>query len=511
MIWRLSACLALLAQALAPIATDAQQIVNRPRVVQARKAGLWGGVPAPAPPATVGLLLGGFETATDWTAAAGYTVSLDPARKVQGAYSLRHAPSTALNNTRTYKDFAGFDMTQLGTVAAYVALEDDYDWQNASAVSMATLIGATGTIYTIAVQTQLNLYNTGGLWISGSRAQAPAAVQAAGTGTHRFQMSNTLVSSKVTDQSYDAVYYGVGGKAGLILSFDDCFVEAYTRYFPIMQPLGIVGEINVATALVGTTGKLTWAQISELAAAGWVISLDGTRNDGAFNNLPSVADALAELEAGKAELVSRGFPAPNAFVYPFGFGGARTNGARVEKTGVTTSGNIVTLADTSGITTGMRFIALGAKRTNRVQSVGSGSVTLNDTVETAGSNLAASFVDDSGPFHGKKLQTALRAAGWKWGRSTYGSSMFVQYGVSPDMAIEYPATAGDNMTLASFQALMQPAIDNKKVLTIYTHNLWSQAEFQASMNWFKTQMDAGLAFSATTKLLDQMYGNVSPP
>lgn len=476
------------------------------------KTGLaYGGtISAPSPTPGTGTLLGGFETTTDWTAAGGYTVALDSVRKVQGNYSLRHTPSSAMNVVRTYKDFPGFNMQNLGAVAAYVALDDDYDYQHASAVSLGTLIDAGGATRTLAGQTQLNLYNTGGLWIAGSFAQAPAEVKAAGVGTHRFQVSDTLANAKITDLSFDAVYHAVGGKGGLLLSFDDCFAEIMTRYFPIMQPLGIVGEVFVATALVGNAGKLTWANLATLEAAGWAISLDGTRNDGALTNLGSISAAIAELEAGNAELVSHGFARTNSFCYPFGFGGARTNGTRTEKASVTTSGATVTVADTSGIVSGMRFICFGAPRTARVDSVGSGTVTLTEPV-TTGFTGPASFVDDSPPFHGKKLQTAIRAAGYKWGRSTYSGRMFCQYGISRDMAIEYPATPGNGMTLAAFQPLVQAAIDNKQVQTFYTHADWPEADFQACMTWAKTQIDADTLFSATTKILDQMYGNVTVP
>lgn len=482
------------------------------------------GTPTPTPTPTVGTLLGGFETTTDWTPAAGYTVTLDPVRKVQGQYSARHVPSTALSNVRTYKDFPGFDMQNLGAVAFYTALDDDYDWQNASAVSGSALVNATGTIYTIAGTTQLSLYSTGGLWHAGSFAQAPAGVKAAGVGTHRFQVVNTLASAKINDISFDAFYHNVGGIGGVMLTFDDAYVDAIDC-LAIMQPLGIVGEAYIPTAQIGTANKFSWVQAAQLKAGGWNIQLDGTTDDGAFTNLANPAAGVAALAAGKAELITRGLGTEaslNAFCYPFGIGGARTNGTRTEKASVTTLGATVTMADTAGITVGMRFVCMGAKRTNRVQSVAAGTVTLDEPVDTAVTALPAAFIDDSGPFHGKKLQNAIRAAGWKWGRSTYSGRMFVQYGISPDMAIEFPATSASGLTLATFQTAVQAAIDNKQVLAIYCHTVratgapgvslnWDITEFQACMNWLKTQIDAGVVESVTTASLDQKYGNRTVP
>ncbi len=136
------------------------------------------------------------------------------------------------------------------------------------------------------------------------------------------------------------------------------------------------------------------------------------------------------------------------------------------------------------------------------------------------------FVDDSPPFHGKKLCDRVLAEttySYKWIRTTTGAGfMTVNYGISKDNAIEYSATTAAGMTLAAFQDFVMKCKDNKVIGTLYIHTVrpngapganlnWDLPVFQQCMEWLATIIAPGVFFSATTKILDQMFGNVTVP
>lgn len=471
-----------------------------------------GGGQAPIP--GVGTLIDGFETLT-WPSAGGPTATLDTVNKVQGVSGVKYSGRILIQGQ---KSFADFDMQTLGTHAFYVHLDDDFDFQNTSSISLSIVLNSTGTIYPGPSKTVLNLVQTGGMWISGSVSQYNAAVGSAGVGNHRFRMNSTISGSGHPGEvTFDAFYKGVGGKGAVILTFDD--VKANQRFtaLPIMQPLGIVGELYVPTALVGNSGLLTWAQIAELAAAGWSIQVNGTSDDQPMTVSGSIAATLADLEAQRTELVSRGYPAPHSFCYPFGT--LRSNGARIDTTATTVAGtNTVTVGSAASLVVGMRFIMSATARNCRIQSIDGTTITLDNNFDTNFTNAACAFVNDSGAFHGTKLQTALRANGWKWGRTTLNGDMFVQYGISPDQAIQLPSYSTTGMTLASFQGIVNGAINRKSVVTFYIHNIaasggnnWDPTEFSNAMAWLKTKIDEGVVISATTPMLDTLYGAATVP
>lgn len=50
---------------------------------------------------------------------------------------------------------------------------------------------------------------------------------------------------------------------------DDGLSSVYDTVFPLTQTRGLVGTVYINSSLVGTPGKMTEAQILEMAAAGW--------------------------------------------------------------------------------------------------------------------------------------------------------------------------------------------------------------------------------------------------
>jgi peptidoglycan/xylan/chitin deacetylase (PgdA/CDA1 family) len=57
----------------------------------------------------------------------------------------------------------------------------------------------------------------------------------------------------------------------LILTFDDANEDNYTNAFPIMKKYGFTGVLYVPYYFIGTDGKLSVANIEEMAAAGWEV------------------------------------------------------------------------------------------------------------------------------------------------------------------------------------------------------------------------------------------------
>lgn len=462
-----------------------------------------------------GTLMDGFESTSSWTDTFSSTrvASLDAEAAVQGDYAVRYDQGTAqFTSFNIHKDYASFDLQTLGTYAIYAVLDEDFDYQNISSVTVNVILNGTGTIYPGTSKTGLSLVQTGGVWLSGNLSQFNAAVQSASPGNHRFRLSTAQTAANAGSVTYDAFYRDVGGKGAVILTFDDVKGDQYTDAFPIMQANGLVGELYVPVDLVGTSTLLTWAQIAEMKAAGWSIQVNGTADDQPMTTAANPAAAVAILEAQKAELVSRGLGTPISFCYPFGT--LRANGTRVEKTGVTTTAGsaVIPMASTTNITVGMRCIMFGVSRDARVASIDPNvSVTLDETVTTAISSKTASFVDDSGAFHGTKLQDAIEAAGWKWGRSTINGNMFCLYGVSRAQALQYPSYPTSSLTLETFQTHVNTAIAAKAVTSFYFHSLADAGIFEDCMEWLKAQVDAGLVDVTTTPALEARYGAASPP
>lgn len=67
----------------------------------------------------------------------------------------------------------------------------------------------------------------------------------------------------------------LGGRRGVIFTFDDGHESNYHQAFPAMAALGARGDFFVNPAQVGTPGYATWAQLREMADAGMSIQSHG--------------------------------------------------------------------------------------------------------------------------------------------------------------------------------------------------------------------------------------------
>ena len=108
------------------------------------------------------------------------------------------------------------------------------------------------------------------------------------------------------------------GPVTMSLAFDDTFANQYTLgYAAALQPHGDLGTFFVSSGIVGSSsGKLTWAQLEALGAAGNEVG--GKTVDGLNLTILDPEVAAAEVCEDRQALIAHGFADPISFAYPFG-------------------------------------------------------------------------------------------------------------------------------------------------------------------------------------------------
>ncbi|MFQ5719979.1 MAG: polysaccharide deacetylase family protein [Acidobacteriota bacterium] len=97
---------------------------------------------------------------------------------------------------------------------------------------------------------------------------------------------------------------------GVALTFDDGHRDTYTTAFPLLADRGLTATVYVTTGYVSTRDwfepggeALTWADLAEMAAAGWTIG-SHTVSHPRLTELP-LAELRRELEESRAILQER--------------------------------------------------------------------------------------------------------------------------------------------------------------------------------------------------------------
>lgn len=99
------------------------------------------------------------------------------------------------------------------------------------------------------------------------------------------------------------------------LTFDDGYANQYTNAAPILAAHGMQGTFFVPSGLVGSSGYLTWSQVSALAAAGNEIG--GHTVDHVDMSAVTASRARTEACADRNALLQHGLTVTD-FAYPYG-------------------------------------------------------------------------------------------------------------------------------------------------------------------------------------------------
>ena len=83
-------------------------------------------------------------------------------------------------------------------------------------------------------------------------------------------------------------------KKPILLTFDDGYRSVYTTAFPIMKEFGFVGIACVYPQFIGSGAGMSWAQLKEMAAAGWTIESHSLTHANLWKT-PSVSGARQEF------------------------------------------------------------------------------------------------------------------------------------------------------------------------------------------------------------------------
>ena len=109
----------------------------------------------------------------------------------------------------------------------------------------------------------------------------------------------------------------------ITITFDDGFLDAYTKGFAEMKKYGLVGNIAINPGPIdsGWTGYLTLAQVREMHAAGWAVVSHSYNHP----DLTTLTDAALdnELRLTQQWIRANGFRGANIFVVPFHSWGSR--------------------------------------------------------------------------------------------------------------------------------------------------------------------------------------------
>ena len=227
----------------------------------------------------------------------------------------------------------------------------------------------------------------------------------------------------------------------------------------------IVGTIYMPWSFVGQPGKFTISDLQTLKGLGWDIQLDGTRDDASMLTRSSIADIKAEIQEGISWAQSNGLGTPRHICYPFGFHRSPTVQQTRQDAACTVGSPIMTMANTSGITVGMRVVHRNFPQNTVVTSVDSSTqITLSENASLTSASGAttsstvthARFVDVSDKFYTNAIPQALSEVGIVTGRTTVENFIHTKYGVDPKQALVLPA-------YGSIVSGAEPALNREQV------------------------------------------------
>lgn len=130
----------------------------------------------------------------------------------------------------------------------------------------------------------------------------------------------TTHAGTVASVSLDDLRFGVVATPAVVVSFDDGLASQFTNAARIMMERGLRGTTYVNSSTVGSSGKMTLAQLQQLYAAGWDIGNHSSSHpDEGLASLSSPASIEKELQDAADFLAANGMPrAARHVAYPAG-------------------------------------------------------------------------------------------------------------------------------------------------------------------------------------------------
>jgi peptidoglycan/xylan/chitin deacetylase (PgdA/CDA1 family) len=273
-----------------------------------------------------GTLWEDFETAGDWTPAAGTVVASTSEFKT-GVMSMKLTsnPGVAASMTRTVNwDMSG-DWQQLRFwMYLHNTTLSDYATNNTIMVKLYTnafsdwyqawwqqsfMHHSGWNLFTVPK----NYFKVGG----GSPSWANPIV--------RLRFGVTATSGKVAEVSFDDFEVGYTAIPAVMLRFDDGNATQYIEAFSYMKQSNIRGTLYQIGSWIDVKPYITSSQLIEMQAAGWTIG----NHTHAHSDLPTLSEADQEIAiaSGKADLDALGLTGGRYVGYPQGHWNANTRTA----------------------------------------------------------------------------------------------------------------------------------------------------------------------------------------
>lgn len=130
-------------------------------------------------------------------------------------------------------------------------------------------------------------------------------------------LSENGYHSITPDQLYNDLFNGgTLPERPVLITFDDGYVDNYTKAFPIMKKYNLVGTIFVVGNYINSSGFLTAAQLNEMQSAGWTIG--GHTANHVDLSKESLSNVVDELQSSRRIIENYIGQPLKYFCYPFG-------------------------------------------------------------------------------------------------------------------------------------------------------------------------------------------------
>jgi hypothetical protein len=396
----------------------------------------------------------------------------------------------------TKTNVGSVDKNDMGVQAIVLNLGQDPEYQDVTAADTRIGVGGTYRGASGVTNPTISDINTG--LFASSFDITDLSGHPSGVSQIDLRLQNTSSAPKAEVTSVERWYRNAKGRPTILLTFDNAYLGVWQTAWPKLASLGMkascfVGGDGPLQDVIGGDFHMTVPMLKDLYNAGWDICPNGTGSDDPISDFANVNELLADLETTKAWLASHGFlRGHDCLCYPNGV--ARVAGTKVQVAAATGNGtNVVTMASTAGITVGMEIASVLAPAASAatVQQVSAGSITASAIISAGTAPM--SFTDTSGPFHTGKVQAALKAAGFKFGRTTTNGSRFTRFGLG-DMGLVFPVYSLNAFAdLAALQTRLDAVEKRGQTLCLFAHNISDTDVLPATFNSFADEIGARVA------------------